>query len=275
MAAGNFPAPDEGQKQMTYSVEYAGLCIQGLVRRNNEDNIWCADRCLPILHTDEEQKLSGSFLTGKEVRFAVFDGLGGEKRGEYASFLAARAFGREEKDTPESLTGSMNHDILEYARKNRIYRIGTTAVGLSFTENGLCGFNIGDSRCYRYSGGKLTQLSVDHTDGGLFGGGLTQCLGMPKEELHPAVFSVPYEEEDQYLLCSDGLTKMIGDQRIGRILSEKKTAAEKLQIMKNIVLRKGAPDNTTILILEIGRRRCALLGLMEGCRNRIKRENGI
>ena len=104
---------------MTYKIEFAGFCLQGLVRKNNEDNICCGTHYIPSA-----------------------DGCFAEKA--------------------ERISQGMNRVILDHAEKNRIRTMGSTVTSLYFDRNGISGFNIGDSRCYRLSGGAFTQLSVDH-----------------------------------------------------------------------------------------------------------------
>ncbi len=252
---------------MSYRINYTGFCIQGLVRQNNEDNLWCRDHCLPMVHTDVDRKLDGYVLPGKNADFAVFDGMGGEEKGEAASYLAAQKYGvlagkqiSEEADcsTPtaeEKLCRQMNRTILEYARINQVQSMGTTVVSLRFAKNGIRGFNLGDSRCYRLTGNHLEMLSVDHAEWfeNAGKGALTQCLGVPEAEFIPqlAVFSTEYQKGDLYLLCSDGITEMIPDEQLEEILREPGTIREKADRMRDTVLIHGAADNATVLLFEI------------------------
>lgn len=250
---------------MAFTIEYTGLCLQGLVRKNNEDNLSCEGRFLPIIHTDVSAGLSGTFSSKTEKSFAVFDGLGGEECGEIASHLAARTFGSEAETVngafPEKvkmLSEKMNRAILDHKRKNRIRSLGSTVASLFFEPDGIAGFNIGDSRCYRFSEGTLNRLSVDHIvpQPSAYAGYLTQCLGVPEKEyfLEPAVYYSEYHAGDIYLLCTDGLTKMVGERRISAILKKRQSLDDKLQEMKDIVLRKGAVDNMTIQLFQVSKR---------------------
>lgn len=278
---------------MSYRINYSGFCIQGLVRQNNEDNLWCRDHCLPIVHTDVDRRLDGYVLPGQNADFAVFDGMGGEEKGEIASYLAAKIYGelageRHSEDAEQNGSGAwnygripgdcstptaeektcrqMNQTILEYARKNRVHSMGTTVVSLQFEENGIRGFNLGDSRCYRLTGNRLEMLSVDHAEWfeNVGKGALTQCLGIPESEfiLQPEVFSTEYKKGDLYLLCSDGITGMIPDERLERILRDSGTIREKADRMRDIVLKRGAADNATVMLFEITEAPGKLAGLL-------------
>lgn len=245
---------------MLYKIEYAGFCIQGLIRKNNEDNLWCNDHCLPIIHTDEERDLNGSVYAGRDAGFAVFDGMGGEERGEAASYVAALEFGKRigTGDSEQELCRAMNRKVLNYADTHRIRNMGTTVVGLKFNRDKIQGFNLGDSRCYLYTDRKLKLLTEDHTITSLWSGRemLTQCLGMSEKEftLEPYVFTEDYRVGDIFLLCSDGVSRILQDKRLLEILSTRKTCHEKMVVLKEVVLKKGAPDNATALLFEIQRR---------------------
>ncbi len=247
---------------MRYEIQYAGLCLQGLVRLNNEDNYWCLDHCLPVEHRDTEL-FSGRFSSGEGASFGVFDGMGGELCGEVAAFLAAEEYGnrlqnRKSKWTQEEETAlchGMNRKVLEYAEQHHAPGMGSTAVTLRFAEDGIRGWDIGDSRCYRYSENKLYALSTDHAlvSPVTRRSRLTQCLGISEKEflLEPAFYSVGYESGDRYLLCSDGLTSMVGPIRLEGVLSENIGIEEKVESLREMVFKKGAEDNVTILLFEV------------------------
>ena len=245
-----------------YRIRYEGICIQGDVRINNEDNLLWAGRCLPLVHGDMREGLSGIASPEGGAWFAVFDGMGGEVFGEAASYIAAREMVQQEKlgaaGCPldeTALCRMMNRKILDYAKANHAGGMGTTVAALRFAPEKITGFNLGDSRCYVFSGGELQRLSEDHTVvSPLTGRGqLTQCLGIPEEEflLEPALFSFDPEKSCSFLLCTDGLTGAVGDLCIQTVLSGKGSLKEKLHLLTDAVCRKGAEDNTTILLFEI------------------------
>jgi serine/threonine protein phosphatase PrpC len=247
---------------MRYEINYAGFCIQGLVRKNNEDNIWCRDHCLEMIHIDEEKNLNGSISSDSGAAFAVFDGMGGEECGEMASYIAAKEFGTFSKqkdcDSPnceKELCRQMNKKILDYADNNRIRNMGSTVVGIRFGKSGISGFNLGDSRCYLYSGGELKLLSTDHVVSSPFSGrtALTQCLGISEKEfiLEPDSFQAGYEDGSIFILCSDGVSKTLGNEKIKKILKNKGSVNDKKIKIKDSLLKRGAPDNATALLFEV------------------------
>ena len=245
---------------MTIRIDYAGFTMKGPVRAENEDNCWCLDECLPLHHEDAE--MSGSVSAGPFAWFAVFDGMGGAVHGETASYLAARELGEQIVLKKNGLAIGdaesclmMNKRVLEYVMMNRTKGMGSTAAALCFDEERIHGFNVGDSRCYVFSEGKLNMLSEDHAVfSSITGRGhLTQCLGIPEEEfvLEPKEMSQEYRAGDLYLICSDGLTGAVSDSRIAGMLSSGGSLKEKLLRLRDAVTRRGAEDNTTVLLIEI------------------------
>lgn len=199
---------------------------------------------------------------GKAEAFAVFDGMGGAAAGEAASYLAAAEFGRWagrssglRRGEENAICRAMNQAVLTYAKAHRATGMGATVVSLCFDEAGAYGFNIGDSRCLHFSEGRLYALSTDHAivSPVTRRARLTQCLGIPETEfvLEPAVFSVGYRIGDIFLICSDGLTSMVGPVRISGVLSAEATLVEKLEALREMVFRRGAEDNVTIILFEI------------------------
>ena len=240
---------------MNEKINYVGCCLTGLVRVNNEDNFSVCGRYLPMIHGDAE-RFEGTFLRGAHTAFAVFDGMGGETHGEAASYLAAKEFAEDTLHDEElALCRQMNRRVLEYAKEADAKGCGTTAVTLCFDDDTIHGFNLGDSRCYRYSRGELHALSTDHavTSPITRRSRLTQCLGIPEEEflVEPSLYRADYVAGDIYLLCSDGLTGSINPVKIEGALSDKKPLSEKLSALKELVFQRGAEDNLTMILFEI------------------------
>ncbi|MBQ9437342.1 MAG: serine/threonine-protein phosphatase [Lachnospiraceae bacterium] len=214
---------------MAYHVSFACISNVGRVRPANQDNFFCAGRFLGDEAGNMDFPLQGSFGAGAPLLFGVFDGLGGEERGEMASFLAAKRFAGAalKKGSEQELVDlclKANEDICAFAKENQVRRMGTTAALLAFSNAGIALCNIGDSRIFRFSSGKLEQLSEDHLGLAPFGkkAPLSQCLGIPKEEMRIEPYSCYLKPRDQdlYLICSDGLTDMVENPEIEKVLAE-------------------------------------------------------
>jgi serine/threonine protein phosphatase PrpC len=236
-------------------VTASGATDRGKKRRINED-------CFLLLHD--------------HAVFAVADGMGGYNGGEVASSVAvntireafeAKAFGNELRSNvplprrSRELASALleaNRNVSELARQNpELSQMGTTLVAARFSPNKQRVYvaNVGDSRCYRLRSGKLTQLTTDHTMGRLGDRGPTQnqlyrAIGVKPIVDIDVVVDVP-QAEDVYLLCSDGLPKMAGDEEIQDLLSNEadlELAAHRLIDMAN---EAGGRDNVTVVLVRV------------------------
>ena len=228
----------------------------GRCRKANQDNLYCDGVFLPSENHGTDGIREGTVQTQSQPVFAVFDGMGGEERGEMAAYLAARemakfSFGQDMGTDLQEFCRQANAAICRYTRENRVTTMGTTAAILRFTDEyaGLC--NVGDSKIFLYSKGALNQLSYDHV--GLSVGGrkppLTQNLGIPETELiiDPYVAMGAYAPGDAFLICSDGLTDMVTQERIQEILKKKQAAETLLQE----ALDNGGKDNVSFILIYV------------------------
>jgi protein phosphatase len=158
----------------------------------------------------------------------------------------------------------MAHSRAEYAG------MGATAVIVVFYGDKLCVGHVGDSRLYRYRGGELAQLTLDHSviqelvSRGLLtveearqavGKNLvTRALGVDPT-VTPDVAEHPVQEADLYLVCSDGLNDMLSDADIAAILAEHgadlAAASARLVAAAN---DRGGADNISVILTRTGRR---------------------
>jgi len=206
--------------------------------------------------------------------FAVADGMGGHRGGEIASKLAvdtmAKAFEtnvfqgplqEELTDVATDLARSIqmaNIAIRDEQKKQRaLDGMGTTVVSVRFTDDGKRMYigHVGDSRCYRLRGGTLTCLTTDHTmaEVGVTGpeaDNLSRALGV-WHSVPIDIIGVAPELDDVYLLCSDGLTKMLHDDRIQHVLRSEDddvAAAKRLVTFANAY---GGKDNVTVILIRM------------------------
>lgn len=229
----------------------------GRCRKANQDNLYCDGVFLPSENHGTEGIREGCVQTQDRPVFAIFDGMGGEECGEVAAYLAARemagfSFGEDMGTDLQEYCRQANAAICRYTRENRVTTMGTTAAILRFTDTqaGLC--NVGDSKIFLYSKGALNQLSYDHV--GICVGGrkppLTQNLGIEETELiiDPYVAMGAYAPGDGFLLCSDGLTDMVTEERIREILKKKRKAAK---MLLQEALDNGGRDNVSFVLLYV------------------------
>ena len=227
----------------------------------NQDNYFCDGKYLDADSGGAAAPFSGSLPCDQPFMIGVFDGMGGEECGEVASLIAAEHAASDpigDKLLEELLKFCMaaNDGICEYAEKNGVSVMGTTAALLAFSEKELALCNIGDSKVFRFADNQLEQLSVDHYAFTAYGRKppLSQNLGIPASEMviEPYIEALQYRKDDVYLLCSDGLTDMVPTEDIRRILVQTPFDAAAGKLLE-AALAGGGKDNVTIILCRIER----------------------
>lgn len=244
---------------MAYRIHYSCVSHPGKVRQVNQDNFICNGQYMNLDNHEVSFPLTGSCDVSGNPIFGVFDGMGGEQHGEVAALIAARHAAvltphRDGIETLRFFCQKANHFICNYSVEKGVTSTGTTAAMLLCTKKHICLCNVGDSKVFRFREGTLEQLSVDHLCVAPFGvkPPLSQNLGISPEEMRidPYFQKFSYSPEDIYLICSDGLTDMVTNEKITEILSSdpSDTAAEQLL---ELALENGGKDNTTIILCRI------------------------
>ena len=248
---------------MGFFITYTVLCSKGNVRAKNQDNFWCMGKFLNCENDGLAEPIIGMIETKDLPAFAVFDGMGGEQHGEVAAHIAARSFDSAYKacpknDTKKFLLGAcakMNEAICTLAEEMHIRSTGTTAAILMFGKKEVFICNIGDTRIYQFSTGKLTQITLDHCDSSVMGRKppLSQNLGIPETEfvITPYLAKGVYGNKDRYLICSDGLTDMVSDKEIGEVILKNSSVSKSAEELLQRALNSGGNDNITVVVCEI------------------------
>jgi PPM family protein phosphatase len=206
--------------------------------------------------------------------FAVADGMGGARAGEVASRLAAAAF-REFHEADELAPKERVKAIIQEANR-RIYDraasdsnasgMGTTITAALLESAQVFLGHVGDSRAYRIHEGRLEQVTEDHSlVGDLMRSGrltpeeaeahpqrsvITRALGTDPE-VDVDVFAVDAGPGDVFLLCSDGLTTMVSDEDILRIVAGAGNLDEAAKALVKAANRGGGEDNVTVVLFAL------------------------
>ena len=181
----------------------------------------------------------------------VGDGIGGNVHGEVASeltvsLLAVMLPALTKATDLRSMIAAINDRINAVMESHKeLNGMGTTLVGLVRLDCRLIGFNVGDSRLYRFTPDALEQLSIDDS----IGHELTQCIGgrehtIPIAHLYEWVAS----PDERLLLCSDGLTDMLDDKKIHRILSA--GSDDPAHSLVEAALSAGGHDNVSVVVVD-------------------------
>lgn len=249
-----------------YRFDAACACEIGKIRSNNEDNLLFHQVILPRDNRGLSEILNWSDELTAPVLFGIFDGMGGESFGEEASYQAAKTMQQGWKSglSLGRLYMEANRRICEICERERYGVMGTTAVTLLVSESTAQIMNIGDSKAFLLRDGQMTQLSCDHTDAAMlqrFGiknrkPRLTQHLGIPETEMviEPYKKTLEIIPGDQYLLCSDGLTDMVSEEDIMKILSDESSTRGAVDALMDMAIANGGRDNITLVLCRIKKR---------------------
>ena len=248
----------------------ASCCFhQGNVRGNNEDNFAFDSKLMTVSSRQEGQLSLTKPLWAGRVAMGVFDGMGGLHNGEEASRLAAEVFIRRMRcslfwpgdgaDCLRHACYAMNEAVCDFAERRK-QTAGTTAVMLLFSKGVVAMSNVGDSRAYLFREGSLQQLSEEHSDKALLerlGGdrtpSLSQYIGLSSliMPIEPYSTTIRYHRGDRFLLCSDGLTGMVQDQRIAELCGQSGSADSCANRLVECALQSGGSDNITVIVCDI------------------------
>lgn len=239
-------------------MEYYYITDPGKIRERNEDSV----------NICENQS--------KEILLIVADGMGGHKDGEVASHIALNLINDRFKNTSsignvddavnwiQSTVSEANMEIFKYVSEHpESEGMGTTLVLSILTPSFLLIGNVGDSSGYVYKNKKLQKITVDHTLVNLLvkSGELTEeeAKNHPKKNvlmkalgsntnIDMDIFNVDLNV-DGIFLCSDGLTNMLDDIQIAKVLSEDISLKDKLEKLVFKANNRGGNDNISIACL--------------------------
>lgn len=213
------------------------------------------------------------FIPESDEQFAmVCDGMGGHRAGEVASRVAVEALRREltgARPSPEMLREAIlnvNRAVYDMASADSARAgMGTTLTVMWWSEDKVLLGHVGDSRLYRYDGGELTQLTTDHTyvQELVAHGEITRS----QARVHPqrnlitraigtrfsvSVDTAGFEREPglRYLICSDGLTNMLEDEQIRRILDHGEPEQVLAELLEAALAQGGTDNITAVLALD-------------------------
>ena len=243
----------------------SAVCVtaseRGLVRKDNQDSL---------------------FVDGAKTVFCVADGMGGGAEGATASRFVCEEVEKAVKGAPDfgsrmrAVDGAIaaaNARVRAYAEDKGFKQMGSTLAVLLIDPDdarraAIC--HVGDSRIYRVRRGSAELLTKDHTIGGqlsAFATGaqaadlksrqnplahvLTRAIGV-EEKVAGEWRKLDLENGDRYLVCSDGVHDVVADSLVGEILTVSQDLEEASGKLAEEVVRNGAPDNYTYVLIAIG-----------------------
>jgi len=230
-----------------------GITDIGRCRQNNEDS----------LTLNEQQSF-----------YVVADGVGGQPAGEVASrFVVERLSdiinrnpGSVELEAGEILDAAIrevNRSLLSESANNPAWKGMSTTIVTAWCRNNEVNIaNVGDSRAYLVREQLIEQLSEDHTvlaeqqREGLVGKDsssrmahvLTRCLGL-ESDVEVSISSLPMQDGDRILLCSDGLTDSLSEEVIRSVVLSSTNPGEACRMLVELANRNGGRDNITVVLI--------------------------
>ncbi len=231
--------------------------------------VGCTDRGLKREHNEDAYAI----LEDHHL-FLIADGMGRHAAGEVASRLCVEAIrevfqkGDFGSSAPAGLAKRAarlrsailvaNERVLSASKSNEAYAgMGTTVVAAYFAPNNQRAYiaHVGDSRCYRVRRGELTQLTTDHTLGaaGIQGSRssvLARALGV-EENVEVDVTTEASLPGDVYLLCSDGLSRMLSGDEIRATLVAASDLENATKALVEEANKRGGRDNITTILVRV------------------------
>jgi protein phosphatase len=266
-------------------VEFGAVSHTGKVRVNNEDHFLVSrmSRSQNVLVTNVPAVHIPKDVGDDAYSMIVADGMGGMAAGEVASrtaittglklfqkspkwgFKINKKEARELFDRVNSYLHEIDLELTERSEHDRsLYGMGTTLTAAYSIGVDLFIIHLGDSRAYLFRGGKLLQLTKDHTvaqamaDAGYIAqeeirhhnrrNVLTNFLGGHGGKVKADVRWLRLRDADRLLLCSDGLNDMVDDPSIAKILAAHEQPGDAAQRLLDEALDRGGRDNVTVIV---------------------------
>lgn len=215
----------------------------------------------------------------------VADGMGGQAAGEKASQMATEILSRElTQQIPQAKSADdirkiirkavvqANEEIIAMGQLDRDFRnMGTTVVGViwnpSFRDDCLFVSGVGDSRAYLYRDNKIEQLTIDHSLAQAlveaktitpeearehkFKNVLWKYLGSREVGDGPEVKMLFIRPGDRFLLCTDGLTGVVSDDKLAETIAQHSDMQALSEALCQLALDMGSRDNVSCIVIEI------------------------
>ena len=263
-------------------LRWSGLTHVGRVRPNNEDTFLALNFNGHDVHF--LGKTGQASLAGADFVFAVSDGMGGAKSGEFASRitvdritkllprsfrLLAAGLSSDYSDVLAELFSAIHRDLMHLGFSyEECAGMGATLSLTWFTPGWMYFAHVGDSRIYYLPReGGLTQVTHDHSHVGWLRrkgelnerqarthprrNALNQALGAGHQFVDPHLGAIGYQPGDRFLICSDGLIDGLWDRQLEEIVRTSPPGTSIAQQLVEEAVQNSGRDNTTAVVIEV------------------------
>jgi protein phosphatase len=268
-------------------VVWSGQSHCGRFRANNEDAFLAL--CFDAHQVRRLGKAGNASMAEADFVFAVSDGMGGARSGEFASSITVekvtrllpRGFRRSAGGTNRgfgeilaAIVAAIHEDLTKMGKSyDECVGMGATLSLGWFTPGWMHFSHVGDSRIYHLpSHGKLTQLSHDHSHVGWLRrtgrinerearshprrNALQQVLGAGTQFMEPQLGAVACHPGDRFLFCTDGLVDGLWDRRIKEVLGASAADCERARALVDEAVECSGRDNVTAVVVELRQESC-------------------
>ena len=239
-------------------MKFHAITDVGRVRSQNQDNVYG----------------TASSIGPLPNLFLVADGMGGHNAGDYASRRAIELVKESVEDSPgtepvevlrTAITTANDMLFSEARQQEEKSGMGTTFVAATIVNEELLVANVGDSRLYVLHDGQLRQITLDHSlvEEMVRTGSMSQEMAYHHPKKHMITRAVGAEDkvdidffdvslfgDEIILLCSDGLSNMVEDDRIRELLLTEESAQQRAESLVQAANQKGGRDNITVIVVE-------------------------
>jgi len=259
----------------------------GNYREHNEDNFYLpktSEKLLGASVADREHSVEVGVDDMMLKLFVVADGMGGQLAGEKASQMAVEIIPRElsrrlqssgvagDKAVQRAVRDSIaaaNHEILGLSVvQTEFNNMGTTVVMALLHVGRIYVAGIGDSRAYRVRGGRIEQMTKDHSLAqALLEAGTITAEELPNHKFSHVLYlylgskdarggpedvhATDLLDGDRFLLASDGLTGVVADEQLAEIISGSDDPRETARTLTRLALDNHSKDNVTCLVIHV------------------------
>jgi len=233
------------------------------------------DSCLAVGAISKDSQAMPAFVARPAGPWMVVvsDGIGGHVAGREASQAVVEKLAACAPVTPTGVRNCLrrlNHDLCEQGRCDSAFAgMGATVAGIACGATGAFAFNVGDSRVYQVEESKLTQVTRDDSEAeeliemGLLSAdaeirpgylhALTQAVGGRLEHVEIEVHIHPLKitESTRFLICTDGLTDMVGRAAIEEITRLMRAPDATAEALFGLAMDAGGMDNITLAVIDV------------------------